>query len=100
MTRVVVPGADPKSTKIRDVMTNDLVVAEANDTHEKAVSKMAQRGCRHLPVVEGKSLLGFLSLRDLLQVEIEEQAESLAMMAHYVHYIPPEVEARIRDTSG
>ena len=80
-------------------MTKDLVVAQAGDTHDKAVAKMAQGGCRHLPVVEGEKLLGFLSLRDLLEVEIEEQAESLAMMEHYVYYIPPEVEARIRDAT-
>jgi CBS domain-containing protein len=100
MTRVVVPGRDPHETSIREVMTQDLVIAQASDTHEHAVAQMAQRGCRHLPVVESENLLGFLSLRDLLQVEIEEQAESLAMMEHYVHYIPPEVEARIRDASS
>ncbi len=100
MTRVVVPGRDPRKTTIAEVMTQDLVVAQASDVHEHAVAKMAQRGCRHLPVIEGEKLLGFLSLRDLLQVEIEEQAESLAMMEHYVHYIPPAVEARIRDSSA
>jgi CBS domain-containing protein len=100
MTRVVVPGGDPRATRIKDVMTRDLVVAEPADTYEKAGAKMVQRGCRHLPVVDGERLLGFLSLRDLLQVEIEEQAQSLAMMTHYVQYIPPEVEERFRDATS
>ena len=97
MQRVFVPSLDPHGTTIQQVMTQDIVVAQATDTHDHAVAKMAQRGCRHLPIVDGEKLLGFLSLRDLLQVEIEEKAESLAMMEHYVYYIPPEVEARIRD---
>lgn len=99
MTRVVVPGADPRATRITDVMTRDLVIAQPDDTYETAAAKMAQRGFRHLPVVSAERLLGFLSLRDLLRVEIEEQAESLAMMTHYVQYIPPEVEQRFRDST-
>jgi CBS domain-containing protein len=99
MTRVVVPGRDPRRTRIEEVMTRDLVVADPDDTYENAIAKMAQRGCRHLPVVGGGRLLGFLSLRDLLQVEIDEQAETLAMMTHYVQYIPPEVEQRFRDST-
>ena len=98
MTRVVVPGREPKQTRISDVMTRDLVVAAPDDTYENAIAKMLQRGCRHLPVVAGERLLGFLSLRDLLQAEIDEQADSLAMMTHYVQYFPPEVEERFRDS--
>ena len=100
MTRVVVPGRDPRRTLIAEVMTRDLVVADPGDTYENAIAKMAQRGCRHLPVVQGERLLGFLSLRDLLQVEIQEQADTLAMMTHYVQYIPPEVEQRFRDATS
>ena len=100
MTRVVVPGLDPRRVPITEMMTRDLVVAAPEDTYETAIAKMAQRGCRHLPVVSGDRLLGFLSLRDLMQVEIEEQADSLAMMTHYVQYIPPEVEQRFRDSTS
>lgn len=98
MTRVVVPGRDPAQLRIAEVMTRDLVVAAPQDTYEHAVAKMLHRGCRHLPIVEGERLLGFLSLRDLLEVEIKEQAETLAMMTHYVQYFPPEVEERFRDS--
>ncbi|MFQ5601343.1 MAG: hypothetical protein ACE5G2_12430 [Candidatus Krumholzibacteriia bacterium] len=58
--------------------------------------------CRDSPATTAsrERLLGFLSLRDLLQVAIEEQAESLAMMTHYVQYIPPEVEERCRDSTA
>ena len=100
MTRVVVPGRDTHRVRIAEVMTRDLIVAAPEDNYESAIAKMAQRGCRHLPVVSGDQLLGFLSLRDLLQVEIDEQAESLAMMTHYVQYIPPEVEQRFRDATS
>ena len=98
MTRVVVPGIDPIKTLVTVVMTQDLVVAEPEDTHEECVAKMQKRGCRHLPVVQQGRLLGFLSLRDLLRVDLEEKAEELAMMTHYVQYIPPDIEQKYRDS--
>lgn len=96
MTRVVCPGLDAHTTLIRDVMTLDLVVAAPDDTHHDCIAKMAARGCRHLPVVNKDQILSFLSLRDLLTVDLEEKTEELAMMTHYVQYIPPDVEQRLR----
>jgi CBS domain-containing protein len=99
MTRVVVPERDPHTTLVRDVMTCDLVVAAPADDTEACEAMMAARGCRHLPVVLGGQLLGFLSLRDLLSSDLEEKSEELAMMTHYVQYVPPDVEQRLlRDT--
>lgn len=96
MTRVLVAGRDAGKTGIRDVMTQDLVIADAGDSHEEGIAKMAARGCRHLPVVSEGRLLGFLSLRDLLQVDLEEKSEELAMMKEYVQYVPPQVDKGLR----
>src|SRR5262245_18002149 len=95
MTRVVVPGRDPHSTQVREVMTRDLVVAATTEDTEKCEAKMALCGCRHLPVVQGDRLVGFLSLRDLLASDLVEKSEELAMMTYYVQYVPPEVEQRL-----
>jgi CBS domain-containing protein len=100
MTRVVCPGRDARATLIRDVMTKDLVVADPDDSHDDCMSKMSARGCRHLPVVQGGRLLSFLSLRDLMRVDLEEKTEELAMMTHYVQYVPPEVEQKLRQSGS
>ena len=100
MTRVVCAGRDARATTIREVMTADLVVADPDDTHDECIAKMAARGCRHLPVVQQGRLLSFLSLRDLLRVDLEEKTEALAMMNYYVQYIPPEIEQKLRDSSS
>jgi len=95
MTRVVVPGLDPKQTRIHDVMTSDVVVADVEDSHATGIAKMAARGCRHLPVVHDGHLLGFLSLRDLLHVDLEEKTEELAIIREYVGHVPPDSETRL-----
>jgi CBS domain-containing protein len=89
MSRVVSKGLDPERTKVGDVMTKEIVVAGTADSHEDGVRKMKQVGCRHLPVVEGDRLVGMISLRDLLQVDLTEKDEEIRWLNAYIHFIPP-----------
>jgi CBS domain-containing protein len=89
MARVVAKGLDPDRTRVGDVMTRDLVVANAGDTHEDGLRKMKQAGCRHLPVVEGDRLVGMVAQRDLLQIDLTEKDEEIRWLNAYIHFIPP-----------
>jgi CBS domain-containing protein len=89
MGRVVAAGRDLDKTSVGDVMTRDLVVAHAADTHEDGLRMMKQAGCRHLPVVEGDRLVGMISQRDLLQIDISEKDEEIRWLNAYIHFIPP-----------
>jgi CBS domain-containing protein len=89
MVRVVARSASPDATRVEDVMTRELVVAHAADTHDEGLRKMKQAGCRHLPVVEGDRLVGMVSQRDLLQVDLTEKDEEIRWLNAYIHFIPP-----------
>ncbi len=94
MGRVVARGLDPDKTRVKDVMTKDLVVAHGPDSHEDGLRTMKQAGCRHLPVVEGDRLVGMVSQRDLLQVDLTEKDEEIRWLNAYIHFIPPVKEGR------
>jgi CBS domain-containing protein len=89
MGRVVAPGLDPDQTRVADVMTRDLVVGEMADSHDDGLRKMKQAGCRHLPVVDGDRLVGMVSQRDLLQIDLSEKDEEIRWLNAYIHFIPP-----------
>jgi len=89
MGRVVAAGRDLDQTRVRDVMTHDLVVARVADSHEDGLRMMKQAGCRHLPVVEGDRLVGMVSQRDLLQIDLSEKDEEIRWLNAYIHFIPP-----------
>jgi len=89
MGRVVARSANPDTTRVKDVMTRELVVAHAGDTHEEGLRKMKQAGCRHLPVVEGDRLVAMVSQRDLLQVDLTEKDDEIRWLNAYIHFIPP-----------
>jgi CBS domain-containing protein len=88
MARVVAAGLDPDGTRVSDVMTKQLVVAEAHDGIDDALEKMYDAKCRHLPVVRGGKLVGMLSMRDLLQVDDEQNRQRASFLKELVTYSP------------
>jgi len=89
VSRVVAPGKDADALTAAQVMTRDLVVATVAESYEDGVRKMKQAGCRHLPVVEGDRLVGMVSLRDLLQIDLSEKDEEIRWLNAYIHFTPP-----------
>jgi CBS domain-containing protein len=89
MARVVAAGLDLDRTLVGDVMTRDIVVGQATESHEDGLRKMKQAGCRHLPVIQGDRLMGMVSQRDLLQVDLTEKDEEIRWLNAYIHFIPP-----------
>jgi CBS domain-containing protein len=89
ITRVIAKGLNPASTLLQDVMTKNLVVATAEEDISACLVKMQQAHCRHLPVVSGERLVGFISLRDLLQKDLSQKTEDLEYLKNYMFTIPP-----------
>jgi CBS domain-containing protein len=84
MTRVLVRGQDPHTTQVDHVMSRDpLRVAPDASIHDCMVL-MKQHKFRHLPICDGKKLVGFLSLRDLLLHEVDEKDSEVQMMRAYI----------------
>lgn len=89
MKRVIMQGLDPHSTKVSEVMTRDLWAADVQDDHTVAMKIMADQRIRHLPVMDQGALAGFLSLRDLLRVELEGKEHEIKSLTDYIYYVPP-----------
>jgi CBS domain-containing protein len=58
----------PLDTPISEVMSKDLVTAEPSTSLREAARIMTEKWIRHLPVLEGGSLVGIVSQRDLAGV--------------------------------
>jgi CBS domain-containing protein len=68
--RVVAPGRDPNGTHLVEVMTKNPDTIEADGYAIEALSRMSERGYRHLPVLDQGRLVGIVSRRDFLGEEI------------------------------
>jgi CBS domain-containing protein len=85
MLRVVVQRRDPETTPVRDVMSTEVATIEETASPEEAMESMHRHGCRHLPVTQAGSVIGFLSMRDLMDYELARQSEELHHMKAYIH---------------
>ncbi|PYS07780.1 MAG: IMP dehydrogenase [Acidobacteria bacterium] len=86
--RVIVAGKDVRTTSLKEVMTTELVVAQSTEEVTQVLEKMQKNRCRHMPVVIGDRLAGFLSLRDLLSADLEEKDAQVQQLNTYVYYSP------------
>ena len=70
-SRVAARGRDLDDPRLEQVMTRDPVVLRADDPLAWALHRMGVDGHRHLPVLDGRRLLGFLSIRSVLRLFLE-----------------------------
>ena len=84
MKRVVTEGRNPLTTRISEVMSTDVRTVEPRASSEEAMCLMQSHGVRHLPVCDGRTLVGFLSLRDLLRCHLDEKSGEAEMMRAYI----------------
>jgi CBS domain-containing protein len=59
---------------VGDFMTPHPETIEPDDTTEHAAVLMIHGGFRHLPVVDGGSVVGILSIRDLMRAVLDDAA--------------------------
>ena len=84
MVRVVIEKLDPERTPVGQVMSTALETVEETASLEQAMEKMRAHSCRHLPVLRESSVVGFLSMRDLMHHELEIKTDEVRHMRAYI----------------
>ena len=68
--RSAASGEDLREARVADWMTPDPQSVSPDTSVEEAAEIMLKNGFRHLPVVEGRTVCGVVSLRDLFATRI------------------------------
>jgi CBS domain-containing protein len=71
--RAVAAGRVEGST-VADCMTANPDTIEPSDTVGHAAVLMIHGGFRHLPVVDGDQVVGIVSIRDLIQIALDDES--------------------------
>lgn len=82
--KVDVMGKNARDTRVSEIMTSSVITVDANQPLEECMSLMIDKNIRHLPVCEGKELLGVVSVRDVLKEVIEVQQMMLSQLERYI----------------
>ena len=65
--KVLLPGLDAKQTPVGQVMTSNPATVKPDDRLEGCMALMAERGFRHLPVLDAGKVVGVISIGDVVK---------------------------------
>ena len=82
---VVLKGKASPTTTVRDIMERRVVCIRPEQTVEQCMALMSDKRVRHLPVLEGKKVIGIVSIGDLVKSIISDQKFIIAQLEHYIH---------------
>ena len=77
-------GAAALDKKVGEVMTSPALTVETDAPVMSALSMMSRRRIRHLPVVEGGVMVGFVSIGDLVKYRIDMIESEAAALRDYI----------------
>ena len=83
--KVVLKGRSSTTTPVRDIMSSEVVTIAPDGTVEDAMRLMTEHRIRHLPVVRGSTVVGVVSIGDLVKSVIEEQRHTIEDLRSYIH---------------
>jgi CBS domain-containing protein len=83
--KVILKGHSSKETLIREIMTSPVVFVTPRHTVDDCMSIMTRHRFRHLPVMgENDTILGVVSLGDLVKFVISGQAHHIEELEGYI----------------
>jgi signal-transduction protein with cAMP-binding, CBS, and nucleotidyltransferase domain len=82
--KVILNGRSSKDTQVKEIMTSSVIHVTRQQTLDDCMTIMTNHHIRHLPVMEGKDLVGMVSIGDLVKWIITEQAETIKQLEHYI----------------
>ena len=83
--KVILKGRTSKQTPVEDIMTSNVFWVSPHDTIESCMAIMTEKKIRHLPVLdESESVLGVISIGDLVKSIIDRQELEIADMKNYI----------------
>ena len=82
---VVLLNKSSKQLPVREIMRTDLPKLSKNDPIEKCMEIMTQLNVRYLPVVENETLIGLISVKDLLDEVLLHQKDVIENLTHYIN---------------
>lgn len=72
------------SLNVRDVMTSQVFYVMPADTIDQCMALMTNKRVRHLPVLDNNVPIGMISIGDVVNTVIKEQAKTIDQLERYI----------------
>lgn len=83
--KVFLRGKRSRETQVAEIMSPNVTVAHPREPVDKCLRMMTDKHIRHLPVVDGDTVVGVISIGDLVKHIISCQSATIAHLESYIH---------------
>ena len=83
--RVIAKNKSLEETRVEDVMSTKLLIAETREPNESVLAKMKEANTRHILIIEEEKLIGVLSMRDLLELDLSVCKTTVEVLNNYIY---------------
>ena len=82
--KVILMGRNSMQTLVREIMTKPVLYVTPEQTIDEAMRLMTSRRVRHLPVLESETVVGLLSIGDLVNWVLTWQQKTIQHLEGYI----------------
>ncbi|HXT09944.1 MAG TPA: CBS domain-containing protein [Candidatus Angelobacter sp.] len=86
--KVAIKGKSSKETKVREITPPNVLNVTRQHTIEECMRLMTENRVRHLPVLDGDSIVGIVSIGDLVNWIISAQSTTIRQLETYISGYP------------
>ena len=82
--KVILRGRNSHETQVREIMSTPVLYVNPKQTVDECMQLMTTRRIRHLPVLEGETVIGMLSIGDLVNWIVQSQDQTIHHLKNYI----------------
>jgi CBS domain-containing protein len=86
--KLTMNGHNAENTTVRAIMTDRILYVRPEQTIEECMALMTEKHLRHLPVIDKGTLVGMVSIRDVVADLVAEQSFIIEQLENYVYTLP------------
>jgi CBS domain-containing protein len=82
--KIALQGRSSRETQVAEIMTRNVFTVTPETRTRVCMSLMSEKKIRHLPVLDGTTVLGMISIRDIMDDIIADHEQTIAQLETYI----------------